>query len=169
MDNLANLPLTANFSKTALAAGTTTTFTTTGATIYSIRGQMYSTAAGTNAATPTLDANTGLAFKPVPPNSGSVFVVCYDGQAAAANAIKVVQGTIEALNGVASGANAAFAGALPQFPTIPKHLCPVAYIVTKVGASGAAWTFGASNLAGPPSNVLHTFVDVATLPDRRPS
>jgi hypothetical protein len=169
MDNLALRPLTACLSKATLAAGTTTTFLTTGATIYAIKGLIYSTAAAANAATPTLDANTGKAFLPVGANKGSVFVVCYDGQATAANAIKVVQGSIEDLDGVASGANAKFANALPNWPAIPGHLCPIGYIVTKVGASGAAWTFGTSALAGPPANTLHTFVDVSTLPDRRPS
>lgn len=169
MDKLAQGALTANFSKTALAAGTTTTFSTTGATLYAIKGKMYSTAAGTNAATPTTDANTGATFEAVPANYGSVFVVCYDGDATAANAINVVQGSIELLDSVADGANAKFASTLPNWPAIPANMCPVGYIVTKVGTSGSAWTFGASNLAGPPSNVLHTFVDVSTLPDRRAS
>lgn len=69
------------------------------------------------------------------------------------------------LDGTAAGASANFITA-PQFPAIPSRLCPFGYVVTKVGASGSAWTFGTSNLAGPPSNVLHTFVNVMTMPDR---
>ena len=55
-----------------------------------------------------------------------------------ADAIKVVQGTIEVLDGAADGANANFVGALPQFPVVPDNLCPFGYYVVKVGASGAA-------------------------------
>jgi hypothetical protein len=167
MDYLASIPATMCTSFAALAAGTTTTFSTTGATLYSIRGKAFTTSAASNAATPTTDANTGAAFVPVGPSRGCVFVFCYDGTSAtAATAIKVVQGPIEALEaGVASGANALFLNA-PQFPAIPSRLCPFGYVVTRVGASGSAWTFGASNLAGPPANTLHTFVSVMTLPDR---
>lgn len=115
---------------------------------------------------PTTDGNTGAAFVPVGKSQGSVFVLAYDGQAAAANAIKVYQGSVEALTSDASGANAKFIGPGPTFPSIPNSVCAFAYLITKVGASGTAWTFGASNLAGPPSNVLHTFTDVFSLPDR---
>lgn len=166
MDTLATGPLTICTSVAALAAGTTTTFSTTGATLYSIRGKAFSTSAASNAATPTTDANTGAAFVTLAPNRGCVFVFCYDGTSAtAATAIKVVQGPVEVLDGATAGASANFITA-PQFPAIPSRLCPFGYVVTKVGASGSAWTFGTSNLAGPPSNVLHTFVNVMTMPDR---
>jgi hypothetical protein len=42
--------------KVALAAGTTTTISTTGTTTYGINGKAYSKAAITNGATPTTDA-----------------------------------------------------------------------------------------------------------------
>lgn len=166
MDALQTPPLTMCVSKATAAAGTTTTFTTTGATLYCIKGKAYTTSAASNSATPTTDAATGAAFVAVPASYGCVFVLCYDGSSTtAATAIKVVQGPLAALDGAASGANALFLNA-PQFPGIPDTLCPFAYLVTKVGASGSAWTFGTSNLAGPPSNVLHTFVDIMTLPGR---
>lgn len=160
MDQLQTPPLTMCVSKATAAAGTTTTFSTTGATLYCIKGKAFSTAAGANAATPTLDAVTGAAFLPVAAGFGCAFVLGYDGAASAAGAIKVVQSAIVALD--ASG-NFVVA---PQLPNVPDTVCPFAYLITKVGSTGAAWTFGASNLAGPPTGVTHTFVDVMTLPGR---
>ena len=166
MDPLAQAPLTMCVSKAAAAAGTTTTFSTTGATLYCIKGKAFTTSAAANAATPTTDAATGAAFVAVPASFGCVFVLCYDGTSTtAATAIKVVQGPLAPLDGAAGGSTALFINA-PQFPGIPDNLCPFAYLVTKVGASGSAWTFGTSNLAGPPSNVLHTFQDIMTMPGR---
>jgi hypothetical protein len=153
-------------SKATAAAGTTTTFSTTGATLYCIRGKAFSTAAGANAATPTTDAVTGVAFTPITANKGGAFVLCYDGASTAAGAIKVVQGSIEDLDGTAAGASAAFLNGLPEFPMVPDTLTPFAYLIVKVGASGATWTFGTSNLAGPPANTAITFTDVMILPDR---
>ena len=161
MDALQTPPLTLCTSKATAAAGTTTTFSTTGATLYCIKGKAFTTSAAANAATPTTDAATAVAFVPVAVGYGCAFVLCYDGSSTtAATAIKVVQGTQVALD--ASG-NFVVA---PQFPSIPDTLCPFAYLITKVGSTGAAWTFGSSNLAGPPTGVTHTFVDVMTLPGR---
>lgn len=161
MDALQTPPLTMCVSKATAAAGTTTTFSTTGSTLYSIKGKAYTTSAASNAATPTTDANTGAAFVGIPANYGSVFVLCYDGSSTtAATAIKVVQGSITALD---SSGNFVVA---PQFPGVPDTLAPFAYLVTKVGSTGSTWTFGSSNLAGPPTGVTHTFVDVMTLPGR---
>ena len=165
-DNLAFAPATFCVSKATLAASTTTTFSTTGATLYSINGKAFSTAAaGAGTATPTTDANTGAAFVALQPNRGCVFVFAYNGNGVAATGIRVVQGPIEVLDGTLAGASASFINA-PQFPVVPDNLCAFAYVVTKVGASGAAWTFGVSNLAGPPANTLHTFVDIMTIPGR---
>lgn len=147
--------------KASSAAGTTTTYSTTGTTHYSIGGKAYSKAAVTNGATPTTDVNTGAAFTAVSASEGCVFVFGYN----AAGTIKVAQGEIVDLTGEADGANASFVQA-PEFPDLPADFAPFAYLLTKVGASGSSWTFGSSNLAGPPSNVLHTFVDVTTLPTR---
>ena len=54
----------ANFcsSYAALAAGTGSTFSTTGATLYCIDGKAFTTSAASSAATPTTDAVTGSAF-----------------------------------------------------------------------------------------------------------
>jgi hypothetical protein len=156
MDHLQVLPLNICTVKATAAAGTTTTLTTTGATLYCIRGKAFSRAALTNAATPTTDFNTGVAFTAIPVGSGGVFVLAYD----AGGTLRVMQGQTLALD-----ANGNFVIA-PQFPVVPETVTPFAYLVTRVGSTGAAWTFGASNLAGPPTGVTHTFVDVMTLPDR---
>ena len=161
MDALQMPPLTMATSKAGLAAGTTTTITIGNTTLFAIKGKAYSKGSASNAATPTTDITTGAAFVAVPANYGCVFVVGLD----SSGAIKVAQGPLQVLDGAADGANAKFLLA-PQFPIVPDTICPIGYVVTKVGNSGSAWTFGSSNLAGPPSNVLHTFVDVMTLPGR---
>lgn len=156
MDNLAVAPLTMCTTKAGLAAGTTTTLTTGATALYSIGGKAYSKGATSNQATPTTDFNTGAAFTPVAVNFGCAFVIGYD----SGGTLRVVQGVQQALD-----ASGAFVNA-PQFPVVPDGMCPVGYLITKVGSTGAAWTFGASNLAGPPSGVTHTFVDCFTLPGR---
>ena len=167
MDQLTQVPLTLCTSYAALAAGTTTTFSTTGATLYAIKGIAYTTSAAANAATPTTDARTGAAFVQVPLGYGSVFVFCYDGSSTtAATAIKVVQGSIEVLdNGASTDGSAGFAKNAPAFPAIPDNLCPFGYLVVKVGTSGTAFTFGVSNLATV-SNVVKSFKSVMTMPPR---
>lgn len=153
---------TGSTTKAGATAGTTTTYTTANAVQYSIGGKAYSKSAVTNGATPTTDVNTGSAFTAVGASKGCVFVLGFN----ASGAIKVAQGDIKDLDPTATdGANATFLEA-PDFPTIKADFAPFAYLITKVGSGGTAWTFGSSNLAGPPSNVLHSFVDVTTLPTR---
>lgn len=152
---------TGTMMKATAAAGTTTTLSTTGTTQYSIDGKAYSKSALSNSATPTTDINTGVAFLPLTASKGCKFVLGYD----SSNTLRVAQGAIVDLDGAADGANATFLVKAP-FPQLPDDFAPFAYLETKVGASGSTWTFGASNLAGPPSNVLHTFTDVTTLPAR---
>ena len=168
MDALQQIPFTMCMTKATLAAGTTTTFSTTNATIVAIKGKAFTISAAANAATPTPDKNTGVAFVPVTANAGSVFVFCYDNTSTtAATAIKVVQGSVQALDGSqtdGSNASAKFVVS-PQFPAIPDTLCPFGYLVVKVGTSGSAWTFGTSNLSGV-ANTGYAFQDVITLPDR---
>lgn len=166
MENLALRGLNICVAGGALSAVSTTTFTTASAHTVGIRGKRFTIAAATAAGTPTTDAVTGVAFVPVTASKGCAFVFCYDGSSTVpATAIKVVQGPLADLDGAAGGSAATFVTA-PQFPAVPDTLAAFAYLITKVGASGATWTFGTSNLAGPPANVLHTFVDVINLPDR---
>ena len=161
MDALQQVPVTMATVIAGLAAGTTTTITIANDTQYAIKGKGYKKTAASNAATPTTDATTGSAFTAVAAGYGCVFVVGLD----SSGAIKVSQGQQLVMDGSTAGSAAKFILA-PQFPAVPDTVCPIGYLVTKVGTSGSAWTFGTSNLAGPPSNVLHTFVDVFTLPDR---
>lgn len=162
MQNLDNRGVTQVTTKAGLTAGTTTTYTTANAVQYAIDGKAFLKSAVTNGATPTTDVNTGAAFNAVGASKGCVFVFGFDNL----GAVKVAQGDIVDLTTDASGANASFITELSEFPPLPDNFAAFGYMVTKVGASGSAWTFGASNLAGPPSNVLHTFVDVQTLPKR---
>jgi len=170
-DILQHYPLTICVSKATLAlSGAVATFTTTGATLYSIKGKAYSTAAAAGAATGTTDANTGTTFVPIPagvaasgsnPGNayGSVFVFCYKGDATAAAAIKIVQGPIVPVDPVAGTFMVA-----PQFPVIPDGYCPFGYALIKGATNSAAFAFGTSlwNATG----ITVTAVDVMTLPDR---
>lgn len=163
MDNLALVPLTLCLSKATLAAGTTTTYSTTGTTVYAIAGKAYSTAAKTNVATPTVDIVDGLAFTPVTfpasasvGGTGSIFVFCFD----SGGTLRVAQGTVEALDLLGNFINA------PQFPIIPDTVCPFGYLVVKLGATAVAnWTFGSSNLSAV-TGVTYAFQDLVTLPSR---
>lgn len=147
MNDLSNL--TQTFTTTpSLAAGTTTTYSTTGVTNYCIKGKAYTKAAVTNGATPTIDAYSGKAFKAIPAGSRSVFVYGFN---AAGNVI-VQQGSIET-------------GAAPQFPILIDDMSPIGYQIVNVGATGAAWTFGTSNNSGV-ANVTYSFQPVMMLPDR---
>lgn len=150
-------------TKATLSAGTTTTITVGADAQYAINGKAYKYTAASNQATPTTDIITAAAFVAIPVSYGCAFVIGLN----AAGAIKVAQGPLAALDDAAAGTDAVFLQGSPAFPTsLPVDFCPIGYLITKVGASGAAWTFGSSNLAGPPSNVLHTFVDVQNLPSR---
>lgn len=162
MDYLSQVPLTLATTIAGLAAGTTTTLTIANDVQFAIRGKGYKKSAASNAATPTTDATTGSSFSAIPAGSGCVFVIGLD----SSGAIKVSQGSVNVMDGATGGSAAKFTTNSPQFPAVPDTVCPIGYLVTKVGTSGSAWTFGSSNLAGPPSNVLHTFVDCFTLPDR---
>lgn len=156
MDALQQIPLTLCTTKAGLAVGTTTTLTTANTQLYGIKGKAYTKAGTSNEATPTSDSTTGTTFVAVPVSYGSVFVICRD----SSGNLKACQGQLQALD-----ASNAFILA-PQFPAIPDTLCPIGYVTVKVGSTGSAWTFGASNFAGPPTGVVFAFQDVFTLPDR---
>lgn len=145
--------------KAGLVAGTTTTLTSL-ATLISLLGKLYTIAAATNGAATTTDGVTGLPFRAIPVNGAGVFVVGYD----AAGNRKVMQGP-----GLAAGSYTAGdkLNAL-DFPNLPDEICPVGYVILQVGAGGAAWTWGASNMSGA-TGVTYTFVDVAHLPARPPT
>ncbi len=156
-DPYSHTPQTRCNGKAALAVGTTTTLTSANAIDYEIKGKMYRKAAATNETTPTTDAVTGAAFTAVGVSKGCVFIACRD----AAGALKVVQGQIVDLD-----ASNAYGKMKPLYGPVPDTLCPYSLIDVKVGSTGSAWTFGASNFAGPPTGVVFTFTDIASLPDR---
>jgi hypothetical protein len=143
-----------------LAAGTTTTLSTTATVPFCINGKAYSKTAITNGATPTTDAANSLAFRPVPANTGSVFVACFD----ASGNVKVCQGEVTNLD----PASGLFTNA-PEFPTIPDTLTPIGYIIIKAASTYVAtttgWLFGTHNLSAV-TGITYTFVDVMTLPTR---
>jgi hypothetical protein len=162
MDAYSTAPQTICVSVAALAAsGAATTFTTTGATLYSIGGKAFTTAAAAGAATPTSDAVLGTTFasRQLLANQGTVFVWYYNGAATAAAAIRVAQGTVEALDAAGNFVNA------PQFPAVPEEsLCPFAYSIVRNGSTGSAWTFGTSNWNATGITLAH--VNIFTLPGR---
>ena len=173
MDALQTPPLTLCVSKATLAAsGAATTWSTTGATLYAIKGKAYTTSAASSAASPTSDAALGTTFasNTLAANQGTVFVWCYDGSSTtAATAIKVCQGSEEALDASGNFLKAPdFPGIpdtlAPDFPGLSDTLAPFAYTVVKNGSTGSAWTFGTSNWNATGITLAHQ--DVMTLPGR---
>ena len=156
MDALSQLPLTLNLTKNTLAAGTTTTISTTGTATFAIKDKIYTKTAITNGATPVLDHSTGLAFPPLVLNQGTVVVISLD----AAGTIRASQGQIEALD-----ANGSFIIA-PNFPGVPDTDCPIGYIILQAGATlSGTWIFGTNNLSSV-TGMTYTFVDILAIPAR---
>lgn len=156
MDVLAASPVTLCMSKATLAAGTTSTVSTTGTTVYSIRGRAYSKSAITNGATPTTDAAKGSAFRPIIANQGTVIIWGLD----SSGNQKACQGSIEALD-----ASGAFIRA-PELPVLPNTMCPVGAIILKGGSTlVSTFTFGTNNLSGV-TGMTYTFIDLIGMPDR---
>lgn len=179
MDMQAQIPITMCLSKVTLAAGTTTTISTTGTTTYAIRGKAYTKAAITNGATPTTDWATGNAFIPIPiplsnpnlpgvPNGaagyGSIFMVGLD----STGAVRVIQGQIQPLDGSGNFLYAPQFGALGPSGSgaTDNDFCPIGYIIVKLGSTAVAtWTFGTNNLSSV-TGATYTFTDVVGEPDR---
>lgn len=173
MDIQQAIPVTMNFTKAALAAGTTTTISTTGTTTFAIKGKFYTKTAITNGATPTTDYATGAAFLPIPipataPNLaagyGSVYTIGFDHS----GNVKAIQGTIVPLDASGNFINAPqFGGFGPAGSgTTGNDFCPIGYMLVQLGATAVAtWTFGTNNNSSV-TGVTYTMVDCATLPDR---
>lgn len=156
MDQLSRAPFTGCVSNCALAAGTTTTISTTGTTNYGIRGKAYSKTAITNGATPTTDYATGNAFLPVAANQGSIYSVCLD----SGGNVRVIQGTVAPLD-----VNGNFILA-PQLGPLTEDVAMIGYIVIKAGSTAVGnWLFGTNNLSGV-TGLTYTFVSVMGDPDR---
>lgn len=156
---LAGLTMAMN-SSALTATGAETVHDSTVLLNYCINGKAYSKS-GTNAdqATPTTDANTGVAFKTLTGTASggqaSAFVWCYD----AAGSAKVVQGEV-----VSVDVNGTYIqGGPPEFPAIPDTLCPFAYQIVKKYGTAATFTFGTSNWNVATAAAV---VNICTLPNR---
>jgi len=158
MQNIEQFGRTGCFSIPVLAAGTTTTISTSNAINYAIRGKGYTASALTNQATPTTDINTGAAFVGVKSGYGSVFVYGLN----AAGALKCAQGSVVPL------VNYAF-DTPPQFPVLPDDFCAFGYLTIKAGSTADAttgWVQGTSNQASV-TGITYARADVALgMPDR---
>lgn len=179
MDLQQFVPVTQCLSKVTLAAGTTTTLSSTGTITFAIKGKAYSASALSNTATPTVDFATGAAFIPIPiplsnpglggvPNGalgyGSIYVVGLD----TTGALRAIQGQITALDVSGNFITAPqFGGLGPEGSgSTDNSFCPIGYIIVKLGSTAVAtWTFGTNNLSSV-TGVTYTFVDLISLPDR---
>lgn len=189
MDVVAKAPISMCLSKATLAAGTTTTISTTGTITYLIESFFYTKTAITNGATPTTDYVTGNAFVPIPipltstglppsvPGACAGYACAYTVGLDHSGNIKVIQGPIVGLD-----ANGNFISAAPSLspslgPAGPNpgtiaggvsadnDFCPIGLIAVKLGASAVAtWTFGTNNLSSV-TGVTYSFNDCASIPD----
>jgi len=147
-------------TKAGLAVGTTTTLTTGNATQYAIGGKSYTAAASANGAspigaTPTLDANTGVAFLPIGLNKAGIFAIGLN----ASGALVIAQGGITGYSDAS-----AFEQAL-AIPSLPDTATCIGYELVKVISTGSAWTMGVSNQASQ-TGITKVLVDVLIPPNR---
>lgn len=140
--------------KANLAAGTTSTYTIANSFTFALKGQLYTGASASNAASPTLDAATGVAFKPLLANQTCIFAFYMN----ASSQVQVIQGVpVNTLD--MTGGN------LPaQFPQSDDSRTPFAYLLASASALLAApWVFGTGNLSAVTGLTL-TFRDVMDFP-----
>ena len=151
---------TINCANAGLAAGTTSTYTTTATTAHVIGGKYGTTlAAQTNTATPTTDVNTSAAFDAQGDDTACAYVFGVN----AAGAIKVAQGAVVATQvGVTTTAGDLIVP--PPFPPLPDDFCPIGYVLIRSAPSASAWTFGSSNWDA--TGITDHWYNVATLPSR---
>ena len=134
-------------------SGAATTFSTNALT-FAIGAKVPAAKTFTTAATPTTDASTGVAFKPLVANQVCVFLFGVD---AGGNA-KVAQG--QAVPWTDTSANST---AVP-FPSLPDTVAPFGYAVIKAGSTTSGnWTFGSSNWNAT-GIVVDTPVDIIAPP-----
>ena len=152
---------TINLVSCAMVAGTTSTYTTTVTTAGMINGKFVTTlGAQTNTASPTTDANTGVAFNALQPNQCCALVF---GQKAAGT-IQLVQGQIIPTAVGVTTTVGAFINA-PQFPELPNDFLPLAYTVVRTAPSAAAWIPGTGSWTASGVSAT-TFQNVGVLPAR---
>lgn len=145
----------------SLTGGAANTYALAAATSCAIGGKFGTAlASGAGKTTPTTDVNTGIAFVPLQPNYGTVFVWGVN----AAGTMQVARGSTEPLVGGVTTTPGSFANSVPQFPSLPDDFCPVAYTVLKGAPSMSAFTFGSGNWNA--SGLGAATVNVMALPDR---
>lgn len=153
--------ITMSTTSSAMVAGTTSTYTTTVTTAGVINGKWMTTiAAQTNTATPTTDAQTGLAFNPLAVNQTCALVFGQN----LAGTFKMVQGPIIATNVGVTTTVGTFLKA-PQFPELPDDFCPLAYTIVRTAPSAASWIPGTGSWTASGVSAT-TFQNVAMLPSR---
>jgi hypothetical protein len=152
---------TLNMVNCAAVAGTGSSFTSTVTTAGIIAGKFVTPlTAQTNAATPTTDGNTGVAFNTVLPNQTCALVF---GQTLA-GALVMVQGQVIATNlGVTTTPGSLLLE--PQFPSLPANFLPLAYTIVKTSPSAVPWIPGTGAWAAS-GVVCTTFQNVGMLPPR---
>lgn len=145
---------TLTLSKAGLAAGTTTTYSTTAAVLSCIKGKLYSKGAVTNGATPTVDAVTGAAFRPLSASQTCIFLFGFD----SGGNIKVAQGPIVSTDDVTGDLAAV------HYPTFPNTIAAFGALIAKAGSNlSGTWTFGTNNLSSV-TGMTYTFADLAFVP-----
>lgn len=143
-------------TKAGFAAGTTTTTTTANTALFAIKGKAYSAAGASNVATPTTDAN-GNAFTAVPKGYGTSLTFGFD----ASGALKVMQGSVEALDSAGNFIK------VPDDAALPDTAAAFGVVTVKVGSTygSASWTCGAGNFAAT-TGLTFAFTDIMTMPGR---
>ncbi len=140
-----------------LVTGGAATTVTPQNTTFALAGKLYYAASGTiGTATPTTDYNTGLAFKPLLPSKGCVYVWGLT----SAGALKLVQGPFVDLDSAGAWVSP------PQFPPIPDDICPISYSLVRAGstASASGWLIGTNNFTGVTGITVTTAVDLFAMP-----
>jgi hypothetical protein len=154
--------VTMNLVNAVASAGTGSSFYSTTTTAGVINGEFVTTlGAQNNAASPTTDANTGVAFTALAPNQCCALVFGQN----KAGTLKLVQGPIIG-NLVGSSTTVGGMMVAPQFPALPEDFMPLCYTIVQTAPAAATWvpgngTWTASGISAS------TFQNVAQLP-RRP-
>jgi len=142
--------------KATLAAGTTTTISTTGTLPYAIQGQVYSRTALSNQAltSPTLDVSTGKAFLPIVADQACIILFALD----ASGNVRASQGPIVKLSEVTDKQSAV------SFPSLPDNWTQFGYLYAQGGTTlSGTWTFGTNNLSSV-TGMTYTFRDLTLIP-----
>ena len=140
---------TANIS--ALAAATT--YTVQNVT-YSVQGKLFFKATAVGAASPTLDANTGVAFVALIANKACAYMWALN----AAGTVQIAQGPIVAYTDTSANSTRT------PLPSLPDTSTPLGYIVVKAGATAVGnWLPGANNFTGVTGITVDPYVDALGL------